>query len=260
MKAENPIVQKACAVLFEALYLLGHIVMVPLLVLFVFLPTNIYMSGLRLVFRVFGWLERNILGLTYEVRGREHLSSFGQYGATGYGDAGCYIFACQHQSQWETYKLHIWLGDPAIIMKKELAQMPLWGWIARRVRVLPVDRQGRRAAIDSLVAGGRKNKAMGRPITIFPEGTRTPPGVRRPYKVGVSALYEALEVPIVPVALNSGLYWPKKLFGQRGGKIIVEILPPILPGLSAADALTELQRRMTAAGDRLVAEARAARP
>ena len=215
---------------FNIAFYLSHIPVLIGLVIFLPVPRKQYLHFLHLSMSWFELLERHILGLRYEMIGRENLPK-----------DGCYIFASKHQSIWETYKLHNWLGDPAIIMKKELLDLPLWGWSARKNRVIGVDRGGRAAAMKSLVEGGLDAKRLGRPITIFPEGTRMAPGVTRPYKYGVAALYEALQVPVIPVAHNAGCFWPKAPFKQRGGTITVEILPAIQPGLAPKELLEQLQ-------------------
>lgn len=191
--------------------------------------------------RSVGWLERTLLGLDYEVRGLEHLPA-----------SGAYIVAAKHQSAWETMKLHELFGDPAIILKRELMWVPIWGWYAAKARMIPVDRGAGGRALSSMIANAKPVAAEGRPIVIFPQGTRTAPGERRSYRIGVGALYEKLGLPIVPVALNSGVFWPRRRFAKRPGRITVEILPPILPGLPRAAVMAELESRLEAATDRLV--------
>ena len=231
---------------FNLAFYLSHVPVLVGLVVFLPVPRKHYLHFLHLAMHWFELVERHVLGLRYVMVGREHLPQ-----------DGCFIFASKHQSQWETYKLHNWLGDPAIIMKKELLDIPLWGWSARKNRVIAVDRGGRAAAMKSLVAGGLDAKRLGRAITIFPEGTRTAPGTTRPYKYGVAALYEALEVPVIPVAHNAGCFWPKRPFRQRGGTITVEIMPPIMPGLAPAELLAQLAAAIEPAALRL---AQAAKP
>lgn len=187
----------------------------------------------------FGWLERTVVGLRYEITGREHLPT-----------TGCYIAAIKHQSTWETYKLHEWFKDPATIMKAELRHIPLWGWYAVKMRSIFVER-GKTGALKSLLAGGRAAKAVGRPIVIFPQGTRVPYGVSKPYKRGVIELYSALDVPIVPIALNSGKFWPRQAIIVRPGVIQVRILPPIPPGLDGAQVLSRLQDMIESESNKL---------
>ncbi|MBI1206069.1 MAG: 1-acyl-sn-glycerol-3-phosphate acyltransferase [Azospirillum sp.] len=185
-------------------------------------------------------LERSLIGLRYEVRGRHHLPD------------GAFIVAAKHQSAWETMKLHLLVADPAVVLKRELMYLPIWGWYAAKARMIPVDRGARGRAIASLVAGARRIKAEGRPIVIFPQGTRTAPGAWRSYRVGVGVLYQELDLPIVPMALNSGLFWARNSFFKRPGTVTVEFLAPIPPGLGRERAMAELEERLEAATDRLV--------
>ena len=156
---------------------------------------------------------------------------------------------------WETMKLHLILPDPAVVLKQELTQVPVWGWFATKAEMIPVDRGARGRAVASLLDGARRVAAQGRPSVIFPQGTRTAPGSRHPYRIGVGMLYEQLHLPIVPMALNSGLFWPRRGFFKRPGTITVEFLPPISPGLQRYVAMRELARRLEAATDRLVVAA-----
>ncbi|CAO3438301.1 lysophospholipid acyltransferase family protein [Azospirillum endophyticum] len=193
--------------------------------------------------RTVGWLERTLVGIRYEVRGRENLPD------------GPYLLAAKHQSAWETMKLHLLVKDPAIILKRELMWIPIWGWYAAKAKMIPVDRGAGGAAIKSLIRNSRPVRDEGRPIVIFPQGTRVAPGAYRPYRIGVGVLYESLQIPIVPMALNAGLYWPRHSFLKRPGTVVVEFLPPIMPGRPRAEAMRELEERLEAASDRLVTTA-----
>ena len=207
------------------------------------LPRPKMMAVVQWYLETVTWLERTLIGLRYEVRGREHLP------------AGPYLVAAKHQSAWETLKLHLLLPDPAVVLKRELTRIPIWGWFAVKAEMIPVDRGARGRAVISLLDGARRVVARGRPIVIFPQGTRTAPGARHAYRIGVGMLYEQLGLPMVPMALNSGLYWPRRAFRKRPGTIIVEFLPPIAPGLERHQAMQALEAQLEAATDRLVAEA-----
>jgi len=185
-------------------------------------------------------IERLVLGLDYVVVGREHIPD------------GSYILAAKHQSTWETMKLHLLVYDPAVILKRELMFIPLWGWYAAKAQMIPVHRGGRSKAIASIIAGAKRIMTQGRPIAIFPQGTRTAAGTFRPYRVGVAALYEELDLPVVPMALNSGVFWPRRKFIKRPGTISVEFLPPIPPGLDRDEFLKRLEDELEAATERLV--------
>jgi 1-acyl-sn-glycerol-3-phosphate acyltransferase len=198
-------------------------------------------GGVRAYMRSLAFFERLIIGLRYEVKGLENLPS-----------DGAFLIGAKHQSMWETMKLHLIFHDPAIVLKHELLYIPIWGWYAAKANMIPVKRGKRGAAIKSLVEGARQMKAMGREIVIFPQGTRVAPGVYAPYKVGIAMLYEALEVPLVPMALNSGVFWGRHSFIKRPGTITIEFLPPIQPGLPKDTALFELEAVLEEASDRLV--------
>lgn len=188
-------------------------------------------------------IERHVLGLRYRVIGRDHIPD------------GPMLIAAKHQSAWETMKLHRIFDDPAVILKRELLNLPIWGWFARKTRMIPVDRGKRGKAVASLIQGARPVIEAGRPIAIFPQGTRVAPGTYRPYKIGIAALYEAYGIPILPVALNSGVFWRRRAFRKRPGVITVEILPPIAPGLSRDAAIRLLEDRLEAASNRLTVAA-----
>jgi 1-acyl-sn-glycerol-3-phosphate acyltransferase len=187
------------------------------------------------------WIERHVLGLRYRVLGRENLPR-----------AGACIVAAKHQSAFETMKLHLLLDDPAIVMKRELMRVPIWGAYTRKTGMIPIDRGAGRTALVGMIDAARAAVRDARPIVIFPQGTRIPPGQHRPYKVGVVALYDELKVPIVPLALDSGLFWPKH-GTKHGGTVTFSFLPPIEPGLDPAEALKLLETRLEQETDRLIA-------
>ncbi len=189
------------------------------------------------------WLLRKLVGLDYKVRGAEHLPKDGV------------IFAVKHQSAWDTITAHLLVDDPAIPLKQELTRIPIFGRCLLHAGMIRIDRDQGTRALRSLIDGGREAIARGSPILIYPEGTRTPPGEKRPYHPGVAALYKQLALPVVPVALNSGLYWGRRSFSKRAGTIIVEFLDPIQPGLDRKTFMTELEHRIETATARLIAEA-----
>jgi 1-acyl-sn-glycerol-3-phosphate acyltransferase len=184
-------------------------------------------------------LLRLVVGLTHEMRGREHRPG------------GAALVAAKHQSAWDTLIFALLLDRPAIVLKQELLNVPLFGWYMRKCRMIPVDRRGRARALKQMAAAARNRAAAGRPILIFPEGTRVAPGTRRAYQPGVAALYGALGLPVVPVALNSGLFWGRRSFHKRPGRIVVEFLPPIPAGLERRDFMGRLEAAIEGAADRL---------
>lgn len=192
--------------------------------------------------RTTGFLLRVICGTRVEVRGRENIPP------------GPLLIASKHQSAWETLALLPLFSDPAFVMKKELAYIPLLGWYLSKARMIPVDRAGGMSAVKALTRAARAEVEAGRQVLIFPEGTRRAPGAVPDYKFGVSQLYGALGVPCVPVALNSGLYWPRRAITKRAGTIRVEILPAIPAGLPRAAFMDRMQGDIETASARLLQE------
>jgi 1-acyl-sn-glycerol-3-phosphate acyltransferase len=184
-------------------------------------------------------LLRATVGLRHRVRGVEHRV------------AGPAIYASKHQSAWDTLVFPTLLEQPAYVLKQELIRVPLFGSYLKQCGMIPVDRQGGGTALKQLLKAARAAIAEGRSILIYPEGTRMPPGERRPYHPGVAALYGDLGVPVVPVALNSGLFWGRRAFNKKSGTITIEFLPPIAPGLPRREFMAELQNRMEGASQRL---------
>ena len=148
---------------------------------------------------------------------------------------GACLVACKHQSMFETLEIILLLDEPAIVLKRELADIPLWGWVTRRYGVIPVDRAGGAAALRRMMRAAEAAIAEGRPIAIFPEGTRVPPGEQPPLQPGFAGLYRALKLPVVPVAVDSGRLWPRRGFIKRPGIITMRFLDPIQPGLPRAE-------------------------
>ncbi len=136
--------------------------------------------------------------------------------------------------------------------------IPLYGWYLWKAGMIPVDRSAGAGALKTMLRAGERAVAAGRRIVIFPEGTRTAVGARRPYHPGAAALYRQLGLPLVPVAINSGVFWGRRQFFKRPGRITLEILPAIPPGRDRRAAMAELEARIEAATARLVAAARAA--
>ncbi len=176
-----------------------------------FVPKNWARSNL--------WLMKVIVGTHHTVEGLEKLP------------AGSYILAPKHQSAWDTFAFLPWWPDPIYILKRELMWIPLFGWYVAKMRMIPIDRGSRAKAVESVNRGARAAVAEGRQIVIYPEGTRRPPGAEPKYKQGIAHLYAELGVPVVPIAHNAGLYWPRRKFLRHPGTIRVQVLDPIPPGL-----------------------------
>ena len=137
------------------------------------------------------------------------------------------LYACKHESAWETYVLTSVIDKATIILKKELTYIPLFGWAAHLYGLIPVDRAAGTSSMKKMLFEAKKKVKDGRPIIIFPEGHRMPAGTSQKYKPGFLFLAQNLDMPIIPMALNSGMYWPRSSFKHIPGKIIVEFLPPM---------------------------------
>jgi len=137
------------------------------------------------------------------------------------------LFASKHQSTWETLAFTPILSVPVFILKKELIYIPFFGGFLKKAGMIAVDRKTGASSLKTLMETAKKRLARGRSIVIFPEGQRSYPGERPKYQRGILALYEALQVPVVPIALNSGLFWPRRAFIKKPGIITVQFLPPI---------------------------------
>ncbi len=189
------------------------------------------------------WLLRAICRTGVEFRGLENLPSC------------AFILATKHQSMWETFAYLSVLAQPAHVMKRELAWVPLWNLWAWKTGMIIVSRGKRSVALEQLMRGARRAIADGRPIIIAPEGHRTAPGAPPKYKYGVAHLYGTLDVVVVPAALNSGLYWSRWSPIRYPGTILVSFLRPIPPGLEPADFLARLTADIEGECDRLFREA-----
>lgn len=191
------------------------------------------------------WLVRITAGIKWEVRGLENLPCKD-------GKMPGFILACKHQSAWETFGLLPYLDDPAYVLKQELMYIPVYGWYAAHGDMIPIIRGSRSKALRKMTEAAKKAADNGRQIIIFPEGTRRAVGEAPDYKIGVFHLYKSLQVAIVPVALNSGQFWPRRKFKRFPGTLVMSILPPIEPGLPADEARAKLQEGVERETNQLV--------
>ena len=184
-------------------------------------------------------LLRVICGIDYEIRGREKVPP------------GALIAASKHQSAWETFALLHLFASPTFIMKRELQWIPIFGWLTIKGRMVAVDRSKGSQALADMAERARIELARGRQLIIFPEGTRRPVGAEPRYKYGVAYLYAAEGVPVLPIALNSGLFWRRRSFLRHPGTVVVEILDPIAPGLEKEVFFHRLQNEIETATEKL---------
>lgn len=226
---------------FYVTMILYMIVGLPLLAL----PQRFRMMFVRVWSRYFVWLCTHLAGIKMEVRGRENLRK------------GPLLIAAKHQSLWETMALLQFFDDPCFILKRELIYLPLFGWYLYMTGQIPVDRRGGAKVRNELLKRTRKAilTAPGRQLIMFPEGTRRPVGASPAYRSGIGHVYSALDIAVTPVAMNSGVCWPRRSLKLRPGTIIIEFLPDIPGGLHRDQFMAQLETSIETATNRLVAEA-----
>jgi 1-acyl-sn-glycerol-3-phosphate acyltransferase len=206
------------------------------------LPRGAFMAVARSWGRTSNVLLRLVVGTRIELRGLEKIPR------------GALLVAAKHQSVWETFTLLTLFDDPAYVFKRELMWIPVFGWYAWKSDMIPVDRASRGGALAGMITRAKQEFARGRQIIIFPEGTRTAPGAPPAYKQGVAHLYAGAGVPCLPIALNSGLFWPRRKFLRYPGTIVLEVLDPIPAGLEREVFAARVQRDIEQATTRLIAE------
>ncbi|MBX3578666.1 MAG: 1-acyl-sn-glycerol-3-phosphate acyltransferase [Rhizobiaceae bacterium] len=189
------------------------------------------------------WLHRVIAGARPEISGLENLP-----------DGSC-IIAPKHQSFWDTIAFLPHIPDGLYILKRELTWIPMFGWYILKMRMIPVDRGSRSKALKAVVAATKAEFARnGRQLIIYPEGTRRAPGDAPNYKYGIVELYSQLNVPVVPVAHQAGLFWPRRKFLRYPGTIKARFLPPIPPGLDREEFMRRLMAETETACDDILVE------
>ena len=189
------------------------------------------------------WGLKSIARLDYEVRGEVPRCAA--------------LVASKHMTMWDTIALFYLIGDPVFVLKRELMRVPFYGWYARRVGMIAIDRAAGGAALRAMTRASRHALDSGISVVIFPEGTRKRPAAPPDYKPGVAALYQRLDKPCIPVALNSGLFWTGPAgFLKKPGRIVLQFLSPIAPGLKRHEFMRELEVRIEDATAQLLNEGR----
>lgn len=183
-----------------------------------------------------------ICDIRVEVRGRQ------------YRPTGPALIAPKHQCMFDVFAQFTILPTSCFVTKKELMWIPWFGWYAKKVRMIEVDRSAGATALKHMVREAKQRFAEGRQVVIFPEGTRTEPGAAADYKPGIAALYREIDVPVCPVATNAGVHWPAHGFIRKPGTIVFEYLEPIPPGLKRAEFMRTLEERIETASQKLLAE------
>lgn len=219
--------------------------LIPILYSFVFITrsTKTADHGAKVWAIVTLWMLKKLCKIDYKIIGLDKIPK-----------EAC-IIACKHQSAWETIVMHLVLNQPVYAFKKELLKIPFYGWYLTIMSGITVDREGGVSALKDLIKQTKKYLTKGQSIVLFPQGTRVPVGEtveKYPYQAGVTALYLACGVKVVPAALNSGLFWEKNKMLKKPGTIILEFLDPIEPGLSKQEFNSKLQEAIEKRSDELI--------
>jgi len=221
---------------------LAGIVCLPALLM----PRGVIWAVSSLWARVVLWMLRVTVGLRYGTRGEIRPDAKAQY-----------IYAMKHQSAWETIAFQL-IGPPfAGVLKAELKQIPIYGWYLMRAGMVPIQRSARGSALKEMLRIAKAMVESGRHLLIMPEGTRVAPGRRGRYHPGVYALYKYLQLPVMPVAHNAGLFWGRNSFVKKAGTVTMEFLEPIPPGLEKAAFMETLENRIETAAQRLFEQGQA---
>ncbi len=231
------------SVLFNVANYLNFLIQAVLFAPVLLLPERYVWPIARFWVRSTLWLHRSICGIGDEIRGLKNIPS------------GGFIVASKHMSAWETLRLIELFPRPCFILKRQLLWVPLFGWYLWRVGMIPVDRGKGSEAIEAMTARARRAIREARQIIIFPEGTRRPPLAPPAYRRGLMRLYRDLAVPCLPIALNSGLFWPRHALAHRKGTIIAACLDPMRAGLDPGAFAEEIKERIESASDALIEEA-----
>jgi len=237
------------SILFNILFYLNLVVLLFVALVTLAMPRRAVLKMAELWGRTSVWLLRVVCGTRFELRGLERLS--------GGMLRGPLIVAAKHQSTFETFALLRYFDDFTFIVKRELMWIPIFGWCMWKGGMVPVDRGKGSQALSAMTARAKQEIRSGRQLVIFPEGTRRAAGAEPNYKFGVAHLYAEIGVPCVPVALNAGLFWPRRAFLRHPGTIVVEFLDPIPPGLPIDEFFRRLRDAIETATARLVAEGQA---
>lgn len=236
------------SLIFNILFYMITIFVCVFLIPVLLLPRPYVLGVTKFYLNTVGLFEKYVLNLKYEIRGQEYLPK-----------EGTYIVAAKHQSAYETLKLHTLFGDPTIVLKQELMNIPVFGIFLKKLDVIALNRRNKEEALNSLITGAKRMSAKNRPIVIFPQGTRVAvndTSKQKPYKGGIVKMYANTDLSIIPMALNSGLFWGRNSFIKLPGKVIFEFLSPIEPGLPDKKVMKALEDRLEEKSIALMLEAK----
>jgi len=216
--------------IFYFLLVLWTIFLGILFIPFLFLPKDkLYKPAQIWIGGIFQLLDK-ICNLSFEIKGQEHM------------DNKIKLIASKHQSTFETLLLFYKLPKSIFIHKRELFLIPIFGLYLKKLNMISINRSAGPRALKKMLSDSVDRISRGNILIIFPEGTRKKPGENPDYKPGIAGIYNVLNSDVLPVALNSGLFWPKNSLVIRPGKITLEFLPPIKKGLEKESFLETLQK------------------
>ena len=227
--------------IFSIIFFSGIILISILFLPSLLLPSKTVLFGGRLMGYWTGICLKVILSVKIEVIGKENIINNNKY-----------FIASSHQSMFETFYLQTIFNSPIFILKRELLLIPIFGWYLKKIGSISIKRN--KVSRDNLGFFDDIRKAMKnseRPLIIFPQGTRTKPNERPPFKKGVSKIYDELKIACQPVAINSGYIWPKKGYKRSHKNITISILPPLNYGLNRDDFVNDIEKIIYSELDRL---------
>lgn len=232
------------SLLYNVLFYLWLVILLILAIPTFVMPPGAILGVAKFWARSSIWLLRVICGTKVEYRGVEKIPS------------GPLVVASKHQSMWETFALLQFFEQPLYILKRELEWIPFFGWYLKKAGMIGIDRAAGSRSLLKMARQAREEVNKGRQLIIFPEGTRMPVDAPPSYKPGVGQIYVNCGVTCLPVALNSGLFWPRRTFLRYPGTLIVEFLDPLPPGLSRNDFIARISTVIEEATQRIVETAR----
>ena len=223
-------------VLFYAVFVFLAILALPTLLM----PVRALMFMARLWANATLFLMRVICNIKVEFRGVEKIPE------------GPLVVVAKHQSFWETIVLPSHFEHPIFILKRQLMLIPVFGQFLAKYGMISIDRAAGVKALLDMTRRARAAVHSGRQLVIFPEGTRRPPGAPPDYKTGFAQIYSACGAPCLPIALNSGLFWPRRTFMRYPGTLVVEFLDPLPPGLPKDEFIARVRDTIEEATGRIV--------